>query len=59
VESWNAKGHRDQVLLREFVAHVRELIDPVAEAIAGPLAAGRRIGTSRSGGRRPADATPS
>ncbi len=37
LESWNARDHPDQVRLREFVAHVREVVDPVAEALDGPL----------------------
>jgi hypothetical protein len=48
LESWNAKGHPDQVRLREFVAHVRELVDPVAEAIAGPLAFRLDVGLADS-----------
>jgi hypothetical protein len=38
LESWNARDHPDQVRLREFVAHVRELVDPVADGLDGPLA---------------------
>src|SRR4051812_30643881 len=38
LESWNAREHPDQVRLREFVAHVRELIGPIARDTDGPLA---------------------
>ena len=38
LESWERSAHPDQVRLRAFVAHVRQLIDPVAEDIHGPLA---------------------
>lgn len=38
LESWNARNHPDQIRLREFVAHVRELIDPIADTIEGSLA---------------------
>jgi hypothetical protein len=38
LESWNQRDDPVQVALREFVAHVRELIDPALEATAGVLA---------------------
>jgi hypothetical protein len=38
LESWHRSDHPDQVRLRAFVAHVRELIDPVAKSIETPLA---------------------
>jgi hypothetical protein len=38
LESWNRSDHPDQVRLRAFVAHVRKLIDPVANGIETPLA---------------------
>jgi hypothetical protein len=44
LESWNARDHPDQVRLREFVAHVRSLIDPVADGINGLLALHLHVG---------------
>lgn len=38
LESWNRYDDPDQVALREFVAHVRERIDPFLAAASGPLA---------------------
>jgi hypothetical protein len=38
LESWERREHRAQVALRAFVAHVRELIDPVIERTQGELA---------------------
>lgn len=48
LESWNRKDHPDQVRLRTFVAHVRELIDPIAEGIEGPLAFQLDVGLDES-----------
>jgi hypothetical protein len=38
LESWNRYSDPAQVALREFVAHVHELIDPVIDSTAGSLA---------------------
>ena len=37
LESWERHEHRSRVALREFVAHVRDLIDPVIDATPGEL----------------------
>lgn len=44
LESWNARDHPDQVRLRAFVAHVRSLIDPIADGLSGPLALHLHVG---------------
>lgn len=38
LESWNRYDDPDQVALREFVAHVRERIDPLLAGASGLLA---------------------
>ena len=48
LDSWNARDHPDQVRLREFGAHVRELVDPVADGVDGPLALQLDIGLDDS-----------
>lgn len=48
LESWNARDHADQVRLREFVAHVRELVDPVADGVDGLLALQLDVGLDDS-----------
>jgi hypothetical protein len=48
LESWNARDHPDQVRLREFVAHVRSLIEPIADDIFGPLAVHLHVGLDDS-----------
>lgn len=44
LESWNKHDHPDQVRLRAFVTHVRELIDQPAEDLEGPLAFRLHVG---------------
>jgi hypothetical protein len=38
LESWNRRDDPAQVALREFISHVRERIDPLIDALDGPLA---------------------
>jgi hypothetical protein len=38
LESWERRDHPAQTALREFVGHVRELVDPVIERIDGEVA---------------------
>ena len=48
LESWERSDHPDQLRLRAFVAHVREVIDPIAEDIEGPLAFQLDVGLDES-----------
>jgi hypothetical protein len=48
LESWNRSDHQDQVRLRAFVAHVRELIDPIARDMTGSLAFQLDVGLNES-----------
>jgi hypothetical protein len=48
LESWNRSDHPDQIRLRAFVAHVRELIDPVAQNFEPPLAFRLDVGLDES-----------
>lgn len=48
LESWDRSDHPDQVRLRAFVSHVRELIDPVADDIDGELALHLDVGLDDS-----------
>jgi hypothetical protein len=44
LESWERHDHPAQAALREFVAHVRELVDPVIERTRGELAVRLDVG---------------
>ena len=48
LESWERSDHPDQVRLRAFVAHVRELIDPIAKNSESPLALRLDVGLDES-----------
>jgi|tagenome__1003787_1003787.scaffolds.fasta_scaffold20986645_4 hypothetical protein len=48
LESWERSDHPDQVRLRAFVAHVRGLIEPIADDIAAPLALRLDVGLPES-----------
>jgi hypothetical protein len=44
LESWERRDHPAQTALREFVGHVRELVDPVIERTRGELAVRLDVG---------------
>lgn len=44
LESWDRRDHPAQRALREFVDHVRELVDPVIETTSGELAVRLDVG---------------
>jgi hypothetical protein len=47
LESWERREHPAQVALREFVAHVHELVDPQIESTQGELAFRLEVGLAR------------
>ena len=48
LESWERKDHPSQARLRAFVAHVRELIDPIAKDVQSPLALRLDVGLDQA-----------